>query len=116
MTSDSTCIFCKIIAGDIPANFVHRDEDVVAITDVNPQAPQHVLVMPVRHIPTFADFVGFEKPELITKVFSVAGQLSRELSANGSRAVINTGPEGGQTVDHLHVHALAGRQMHWPPG
>lgn len=114
--TDPACIFCKIIAGEIPARFVHRDADVVAITDVNPQAPQHVLVMPVRHVPTFADFVGFESPELVAKLFSVAGQLSRELSANGSRAVINTGSEGGQTVDHLHVHVLAGRQMHWPPG
>ena len=116
MTSDSSCIFCKIIAGEIPANFVHRDEDVVAITDVNPQAPQHVLVMPVRHVPTLAEFTASEAPELVSKFFSVAGQLSRELSANGSRAVINTGPEGGQTVDHLHVHVLAGRQMQWPPG
>lgn len=114
--SDSACIFCKIAAGEIPARFVHRDQDVVAIADVNPQAPEHVLVMPVKHVPTFADFVGFERPELVAKLFSVAGQLSRELSANGSRAVINTGPEGGQTVDHLHVHVLAGRQMHWPPG
>lgn len=116
MTSDPNCIFCKIIAGEIPARFVHRDDEVVAIQDVNPQAPQHLLVMPVKHVPTFAEFVGFEPPELVAKLFSVAGQLGREQSERGNRAVINTGPDGGQTVDHLHVHVLAGRPMHWPPG
>ncbi|HKU67670.1 MAG TPA: HIT domain-containing protein [Candidatus Baltobacteraceae bacterium] len=114
--SDSSCIFCKIIAGEIPGKFVHRDDEVVVIEDVNPQAPKHLLVMPVKHVPNLAAFVGFESPELIAKLFSVAGQLGREQSANGNRAVINTGPEGGQTVDHLHIHVLAGRQMHWPPG
>lgn len=114
--SDTACIFCKIIAGEIPAKFVHRDDDVVAIADVQPQAPQHVLVMPARHVPTLGAFVESFEPELIAKVIGVAGRLSRELGENGSRAVINTGPEGGQTVDHLHIHVLAGRQMHWPPG
>lgn len=110
------CIFCKIIAGEIPARFVHRDDDVVVIQDVNPQAPKHLLVMPVKHVPGLPEFVGFEPPDLVAKLFSVAGQLGREQSAAGFRAVINTGPEGGQTVDHLHIHVLAGRQMHWPPG
>lgn len=110
------CIFCKIIAGEIPAKFVHRDDDVVVIQDVNPQAPKHLLVMPVKHVPGLPEFVGFEPPDLVAKLFSVAGQLGREQSAAGFRAVINTGPEGGQTVDHLHIHVLAGRQMHWPPG
>lgn len=114
--SDSTCVFCKIVAGEIPADFVHRDADVVAFSDVNPQAPHHVLVMPARHTPALGDFVESAAPDLIAKLFRVAGRLSRELSDSGSRVVINTGPEGGQTVDHLHVHVLAGRQMHWPPG
>ena len=114
--SDPSCIFCKIIAGEIPGKFVHRDDEVVVIEDVNPQAPKHLLVMPVKHVPNYAQFVGFESPELITKLFSVAGQLGREQSANGFRAVIKTGPDGGQTVDHLHLHVLAGRAMHWPPG
>lgn len=114
--SDPSCIFCKIVAGEIPAAFVHRDDDVVAITDVNPQAPKHLLVMPVKHVANYPEFVGFESPQLVAKLFTVAGQLGREQSAAGFRAVINTGPDGGQTVDHLHIHVLAGRGMHWPPG
>lgn len=113
---DASCIFCKIIAGEIPAKFAHRDDEIVAIEDVNPQAPKHLLVMPVKHVANLPEFVGFESPELIAKLLSVAGQLGREQSAAGFRAVINTGPDGGQTVDHLHVHVLAGRVMHWPPG
>jgi histidine triad (HIT) family protein len=114
--NDPNCLFCKIIRGEIPAKFVHRDDDVVVIQDVNPQAPEHVLVMPVKHVPNLPQLVGFESPELIAKVFSVAGQVGREQSETGFRAVINTGPDGGQTVDHMHVHVLAGRQFHWPPG
>lgn len=114
--SEPDCVFCKIIAGEIPGKFVHRDPDVVVLEDANPQAPKHLLVMPVKHVETFADFVGFESPALVAKLFSVAGQLGRELSAGGNRAVINTGPDGGQTVAHLHVHVLAGRHMQWPPG
>jgi diadenosine tetraphosphate (Ap4A) HIT family hydrolase len=72
--------------------------------------------MPVKHVASLPEFVGFERPELVAKLFTVAGQLGREQSAGGFRAVVNTGPDGGQTVDHLHVHVLAGRQMHWPPG
>lgn len=114
--SDSACTFCKIIAGEIPGKFVHRDDDIVVIEDVNPQAPKHLLVMPVKHVPNLAEFAGSQSPELVAKLFSVAGKLGREQGENGNRAVINTGPEGGQTVDHLHVHVLAGRQMRWPPG
>lgn len=110
------CIFCKIIGGEIPAKIVHRDNDVVVIEDVNPQAPNHLLAMTVKHIPSLPDLVGSEPPELLAKLFTVAGQLGREQSATGFRAVVNTGPDGGQTVEHVHVHVLAGRQMHWPPG
>lgn len=113
---DPNCLFCKIIRGEIPAKIVHRDDDIVAIEDVNPQAPKHLLVMPVKHVANLPQFVGFESPELVAKFLSVAGQLGREQSESGFRAVINTGPDGGQTVDHVHVHVLAGRQMHWPPG
>lgn len=113
---DPTCIFCKIIAGEIPGKFVHRDDDVVVIEDVNPQAPKHLLVMPIKHVPDYPQFVGFESPELIVKLFSIAGQVGREAAGGSFRAVINTGAQAGQTVDHLHIHVLAGRQMHWPPG
>jgi histidine triad (HIT) family protein len=110
------CIFCKIIAGEIPAHFAHRDDDVVAIADVHPQAPSHMLVMPVKHTATLPELVGFERPEIVAKLFTIAGQLGREQDERGFRLVVNTGPAGGQTVDHVHVHVLAGRDMSWPPG
>lgn len=113
--NDPNCLFCKIIRGEIPGTFVHRDDDVVAIQDVNPQAPTHVLVMPVKHVANLPASAA-ESPELIAKVMGVAGKFGHEQSDTGFRAVINTGPDAGQTVDHLHVHVLAGRQMHWPPG
>lgn len=106
------CIFCKIIAGDIPAKVVHRDDDVVAVVDVNPQAPTHLLVMPVRHVAN----VGETDQTLVGKLVATAARLGRENGQNGYRLVINTGPDGGQTVDHTHVHVLAGRHLTWPPG
>ena len=110
------CIFCKIIAGEIPATFEHRDEDVVVIRDVNAQAPHHLLVMPVRHVPNIAILAGENDDALMAKLFSIAAQVGREQAASGFRLVVNTGPDGGQTVDHVHVHVLAGRHMTWPPG
>jgi histidine triad (HIT) family protein len=112
----NACIFCKIIGGEIPGKFVYRDDDVVAIEDVNPQAPSHILVMPVEHAANLAEFANSAPAQMITKLFRVAGQIGTERGERGYRAVINTGSEGGQTVDHLHVHVLAGRTMHWPPG
>lgn len=112
---DPNCIFCKIASDEIPANFAYRSEDVVAIFDLNPQAPRHVLVMPVEHTPNLDAFTESESADLIAKVMRVAAELGSE-DSDGFRAVINTGPSGGQTVDHLHVHVLSGRQMHWPPG
>lgn len=114
--SASDCLFCKIVRGDIPAKVVDRDDDIVVIEDVNPQAPKHLLVMPVKHVANLPEFAGIESPELVAKFLSVVGRLGRGQSANGFRTVINTGPDGGQTVDHLHAHVLAGRPMHWPPG
>lgn len=109
------CIFCKIAAGEIPAQFAHRDDDVIAVADVNPQAPQHLLVMPVKHVRDVAELAESQDRALLAKIFSVAAALGRQENA-GFRLVVNTGEEGGQTVEHLHVHVLAGRQMHWPPG
>ena len=111
-----SCIFCKIIAGEIPARFAHRDAEVVAIADVNPQAPKHLLVIPVKHVETLPEFAASEPAALVAKLFAVAAKLGREQSAQGFRLVVNTGLEGGQTVDHVHVHVLAGRPMTWPPG
>ncbi len=113
---DPACLFCRIVAGAIPATEVSRDADVLVIRDVNPQAPEHLLVMPTKHYSDVAQFVGFASPELVAKLFSVAGQVGREQSASGFRLVVNTGPDGGQTVGHLHIHVLAGRPMGWPPG
>lgn len=110
------CIFCKIASGEIPARFAHRDDDVIVVTDVNPQAPEHLLVIPVKHYENLSEFVSSAAPEVVAKFFSIAGQLGREQSARGFRLVVNQGEDGGQTVAHMHAHVLAGRPMHWPPG
>ncbi len=111
----ASCIFCRIAAGEIPSKAVYRDDDVVAIEDVNPQAPVHLLVMPITH---YADITKLsDAAATMTKLFQVASTLGRERAGeNGFRIVVNTGPHGGQTVDHVHVHVLAGRPMTWPPG
>lgn len=113
---EANCLFCKIVAGEIPASFAYRDGDVVAIADVNPQAPVHLLVMPVRHVRNYAELVESGEPELLERLFGVAARLGAERGPDGFRAVVNTGRAGGQTVEHLHIHVLAGRQMEWPPG
>lgn len=111
------CIFCKIAAGEVPAKIVYRDDDVVAIEDLNPQAPAHLLVIPRDHFPTLVESIGDGGDALTAALFSVAARLGREHGgAGGFRLVVNTGPDGGQTVGHLHVHVLAGRPMAWPPG
>lgn len=109
------CIFCKISRGEIPAKNVYRDDDVLAVEDVNPQAPVHLLVMPSQHHPNIAALSDSDG-SLVAKLFEVASQLGRDRGGEGFRLVINTGANGGQTVDHLHVHVLAGRPMTWPPG
>lgn len=109
------CIFCKIARGEIPAKEVYRDDDVLAIEDVNPQAPVHLLVMPSQHHPNIAALSDRDDGKLVSRLFEVASRLGRRYD-EGFRLVINTGANGGQTVDHLHVHLLAGRAMTWPPG
>jgi len=114
---DPNCVFCKIVAGEInPAGGVHRDDDFIAIVDIAPQAPKHLLVLPTDHVPNVATYVANADPAMVAKLFSMAAQLGREQSANGFRLVVNQGVDGGQTVDHLHIHVLAGRRMNWPPG
>jgi len=111
----SDCLFCKIVRGEIPAREVHRDGRTIAIEDINPQAPVHLLVMPVQH---FADIgaLAAADPELLGRVAAVAARLGGEYGFGGYRLVVNTGADGGQTVDHVHVHVLAGRLLEWPPG
>ena len=117
MLREPDCIFCKIVAGEVePSGWVHRDDDLIVIKDISPQAPKHLLVIPCAHYPDPARFAGEADPALIAKVFSYAAQVGREQSENGFRLVLNQGVDGGQTVPHVHIHVLAGRHMNWPPG
>lgn len=111
------CIFCKIAAGDIPAEKVFEDDAVVAFRDLNPQAPTHVLVIPKTHIATLND-VRREHEALVGRMHGAAREIAaREgLADEGFRTVMNCNEAGGQTVFHIHLHLLGGRMMHWPPG
>ena len=112
-----TCIFCKIIEHEQPAKIVYEDDHVVAIEDIRPQAPVHLLVMPRKHVATLQDSENGDEA-MMGHLFAVVTQLARErqLETRGYRTVINNGPWAGQTVYHLHVHVLGGRVFHWPPG
>lgn len=113
---DPDCLFCKIVAGEIPSDQVHADDDVVAFRDINPQAPTHVLVIPRRHIPD-AHALGEEDGAILARLFTVTRQVAdAERLGAGYRVVTNVGEEAGQSVFHLHLHLLGGRPMHWPPG
>ncbi|MBL8056461.1 MAG: histidine triad nucleotide-binding protein [Anaerolineales bacterium] len=110
-------LFTKIIDGEIPAKVVYRDEQIVAIQDINPQAPTHLLVIPVKPLPSLAQAEAGDQAllgALLLAAHRVAEQAG--LAAGGYRLVINTGAHAGQTVPHLHVHVLGGRPMAWPPG
>ncbi len=111
------CLFCRIVAGTAPSTKVHEDDLVVAIRDIAPRAPTHVLVMPREHIQSAADLADGHAP-VLGRIFAVAATLARDagIAESGYRLVINAGRDGGQTVGHLHVHVLGGRRMTWPPG
>ena len=111
------CLFCRIIDRKVPAKIVHEDDRAVAIEDVHPQAPVHLLVLPRRHLAALPDAVP-EDADLLGHLLLVAAQLARErgLEPKGYRTVINNGAGAGQSVFHLHVHVLGGRAFHWPPG
>jgi histidine triad (HIT) family protein len=110
------CLFCKIAAGEIPSRSPYSDEDVHAFYDLNPQAPTHILVVPKMHIPKHSE-LSQAHSEIITKLHLAAVKVAKEAKLDqGYRVVINNGPHGGQSVDHLHLHILGGRQMGWPPG
>jgi histidine triad (HIT) family protein len=110
-------IFQKIIDGEIPADKVYEDADVLAFRDIQPQAPHHVLVIPKKPIVSMAEACP-EDDALIGKLMRVGAQIARDagLEADGYRLVTNIGQHGGQSVFHLHIHVLGGRQMSWPPG
>jgi len=109
-------IFKRIIDREIPADIVHEDDLCLALSDINPQAPTHVLIIPKKEIPTIND-VADEDRSLMGHLFAVVRRLAQQLKLDGGyRVVINCGGDGGQEVPHLHLHLLGGRQMTWPPG
>ena len=114
----SDCIFCRIVAGEIPAQEVARSSGAIAFHDLNPQAPVHVLVVPTTHLDNAAATDTDEGERVMGRTVRLAVQVARQLGLNqmGYRLVMNTGPNGGQSVGHLHVHVLGGRAMKWPPG
>jgi histidine triad (HIT) family protein len=111
------CLFCKILAKQIPAKVVYEDADCLAFEDINPQAPTHVLVIPRKHIPTVND-LSPEDRTLVGQLFLAAAQIAKDRGhvQAGYRTVMNTNAQAGQTVFHIHLHLLGGRQFGWPPG
>jgi len=111
------CLFCKIIEGAIPAQKVYDDDDVLAFLDINPVAPEHILVIPKKHIAKMSELQEEDAP-LMGKVMHVAAKVAEErgMAESGYRMVINNGRDGLQTVFHIHVHVLGKRKMSWPPG
>jgi histidine triad (HIT) family protein len=110
------CLFCKIIEGTIPSTRVYEDDECIAFADINPQAPSHVLLVPRKHIGSLAEATG-EDTTLLGHLLATAADIARQKGlAKGYRVVINNGSDGGQTVDHLHLHLLGGRHLTWPPG
>ncbi len=109
------CIFCQLAGGDGPATYVHQDDRVVVIEDLHPVAPTHVLIIPREHFDTVRDV---RDPALLGHLFAVAHRVADErgISQAGYRLVVNIGRDGGQTVNHLHLHLVGGRPMKWPPG
>ena len=108
-------IFCRIANHQLNATYVYEDEDVVAIEDINPGAPSHVLVIPKQH---YDNVRALDNPALLGKMFATAHRVAEQkgMEASGYRLVFNVGPDAGQSVDHVHLHVLGGRRMSWPPG
>lgn len=106
------CIFCKIAAGDVPSEILHKDDKVVAFRDISPQAPVHILLIPVRHFSNLTELQNGDY-EIVAHIFKIASQLARQegISERGYRVAVNSGQEGGQVVGHVHFHLLGGRQL-----
>lgn len=117
MTTDNSCIFCRIIQSKVPAKMAYRDDQCIAIWDVNPQAPTHLLILPNQHLASVAEMTAADET-LMGHLLRVASDLAQAegVGATGYRLVINTGPQAGQSVFHLHIHLLGGRTLGWPPG
>lgn len=112
--SDS-CLFCKIIRGEIPADKLYEDDDILAFRDISPQAPIHFLIVPRKHISGPSE-VGPDNERLAGKLIRMAGEIAGREGIDQYRLVMNNGPVAGQTVFHLHLHVMGGRSMSWPPG
>jgi histidine triad (HIT) family protein len=112
--SDKDCIFCKIIAGEIPSKILYQDKDVIAFPDIHPLTPVHLLIIPRKHIPSLSQMTDAETP-LIGKMVKAANQLAREqdMAESGYRLTINSGASAGQVVPHLHMHLMGGRALKW---
>jgi histidine triad (HIT) family protein len=110
-----SCIFCKVVRRELPADVVHEDDSVVAFRDIHPQAPVHLLICPKKHIPTLNDILP-EHDALIAHMFTVARLLAKQngIDQRGYRTVFNVNAEAGQTVFHMHLHVIGGRQLSWP--
>jgi histidine triad (HIT) family protein len=108
------CIFCRIITGQLNSNIIWQDNSAIAIRDLNPQAPSHILIIPKEHM---GDITECKDSLLLGNLFQKASILAKQEGLiNGFRLIVNTGPDGGQTINHLHIHVLGGRCMAWPPG
>jgi histidine triad (HIT) family protein len=114
---DASCLFCRIVGGEIPSTRVVEDDSVIAFRDIAPKAPTHILVIPREHIASAADLTEGDGP-LLGRLFATAAEVARSegIADGGYRIVTNIGALGGQTVDHLHFHVMGGRQFRWPPG
>jgi histidine triad (HIT) family protein len=115
MALDPDCIFCKIIEGQIPADIVFRNDNVVAFNDLNPQAPTHVLIIPTLHTENAASLAKISAT-ITAALFTAAAEIAAERTLTGYRTVFNTGADAGQSVFHAHLHLLGGRGLAWPPG
>lgn len=115
--SDSDCLFCKILSGDIPADIVYESDAAIAFRDINPQAPTHVLVIPRKHIATINDLDESDK-DIVGSLYLAARDIAQQegMAEEGYRAVMNCNAGAGQTVFHIHLHVLGGRPLSWPPG
>jgi histidine triad (HIT) family protein len=114
---DSDCLFCKIVAREVPADVVHESETILAFRDIQPKAPTHILLIPKEHLASIAE-VGEDHADVLGELARAAAHLAKAegIDRSGWRLVTNVGPDAGQSVDHLHFHLLGGRKLAWPPG
>lgn len=115
--ANTDCLFCRILAGEIPADIIYESDNAVAFRDINPQAPTHVLIIPRKHVPTIND-IEQDDEAIVGSLYSAARAIAAQegISEEGYRTVMNCNEAAGQTVFHLHLHLLGGRQLRWPPG